>query len=166
MICFTQCGLATILIFSKLFTLFTCNKSEAYLHLRNILNDQQKQILDKVTKERLHIYLRGQLLGIIIGGILLYHGYLHRNDATSITKFFNLCGFILVINLVVYLNYHFTPKSDYLLLHLNNKEQNKAWVNMYEHMKQCHIKSFLYGFLAYSILGYVAIYKFINNNKK
>ena len=162
MICATQCGLASILIFSKLFTLFTCNKSEAYLKLRSVLNTEQNRILDKVANERLNIYLRGQLLGILIGGVLLYHGYLHRNDATSVTRFFNLCGFILVINLVVYLNYHFTPKSDYLLLYLNGPTQNKAWIEMYEHMKQCHIRAFFYGFIAYAILGYVAIYKFLH----
>ena len=48
-----------------------------------------------------------------------------------------------------YMYYTLSPKSDYMLNHLTTSKQNKAWLEMYKHMKFKYHSGFLFGILTY-----------------
>ena len=45
------------------------------------------------------------------------------------------------------------PKSKYILEYLNSSQQNKAWLNIYKHMKNRHMFGMLLGALGYLFIG-------------
>ncbi len=56
--------------------------------------------------------------------------------------------FVVIVLGVTYIHYSIMPKSTYMLEHIDNPEQAKAWLEIYKHMKfKCHI-GMLLGVLA------------------
>jgi len=145
-----QCFLAGVLILSQIISIFYCNRGNAYKNLLAVLDNNQIEVLEKVSKERLNIYLHGQGIGVFLGLILLYILRCKKEDKNKLCL--TGCGVVMVIYLVTYFYYQLSPKSDYLIKYLNNPEQRMAWMNMSIHMRKCHIISILLGFVGYYIL--------------
>jgi hypothetical protein len=98
------------------------------------------------------LYFQGQMIGLLIGIYFIYLAYLNRNNQNSNIKYFNICGLIVLISVVSYLYYSLSPKTTFMLSHLNTREQNDKWLSTYKEMKYCSITSYLFGIVAYFLL--------------
>jgi hypothetical protein len=152
MVCVSQCGLAIIIIIAQFYKMLSCNKSQTFVNFINTLDFRQSKIYESVINERMNLYVRGQILGLVIGLGLLYIAYLNRNKQNSVIKYFNVCGLVIVVSVVSYFYYSLSPKSTYMLKHLYTREQNDRWLDIYKEMKNCSIEGFLIGIIAYFIL--------------
>ena len=150
--CVTQCGIAVIIIFAQMHMMLTCHRSPVFQEFEKSLNNEQQIIYKKVVYERMSLYFKGQMIGLLIGICLLYLAYLNRNNQNNNIKYFNICGLIVLISVVSYLYYSLSPKTTFMLSHLNSKEQNDKWLNIYKEMKNCSITSYLFGIIAYFLL--------------
>ena len=110
----------------------------------NTLNKEQKEIYNKIIKERLSLYFGGMLLGIWIG--LLYLFYSKKSNK-------NICMFIVIVFLTKMFVYKGYPKSTYMLYHLDKKEQVDAWTDIYTYMKKIWMLSFVFAIISYILLG-------------
>lgn len=150
--CVSQCGLAIIIIIAQFYKMITCYKSPVFMEFIKTLDNNQAKMYQSVMYERMSLYVQGQMLGLVIGLCLLYFAYVNRNKQNSAIKYFNVCGLVFVITVVSYLYYSLSPKTTYMLNHLNTREQNDRWLDIYKEMKNCSITSFLVGIIAYFIL--------------
>ena len=76
-----------------------------------------------------------------------------REITESLKQTNKLCVFIVIALGTNYLFYGLHPKSTYMLLHLNSREQNEAWLNIYKEMKlRCKL-GLLLGVIGYVLLG-------------
>ena len=50
--------------------------------------------------------------------------------------------------------YYFYPKSDYMLYHLQTKEQIKAWTDVYKNYKNAWKYSLIVSFIGYILISY------------
>ena len=83
--------------------------------------------------------------GIILGLIYLY-------SYSGGIK--NICIFIVIVMSVKLTFYYFYPKSDYMLYHLQTKEQVKAWTDVYKSYKNAWKYSLIVSFISYILISY------------
>ena len=145
MSCVSFCLLGSALLGSSVLTMMTSKDSKVFKNFRYLLDDNQQQIYKSIIKERAMIYVQGLILGFILALIMTLNLKIKKNN--------RICLFILLALGTNYLYYSLYPKSTYMLEHLNNVKQNKAWLAIYKEMKlRCKV-GLLLGVLGYILLG-------------
>ena len=108
-------------------------------HLRGLLDERQREILDTITRERAQSAFEGLLLGLAIA---IPFG-LHRAWCTAAVA-------VLVTQSVYY---GLVPKSTWLLMHLRGKKQVDAWLETYKVFKSRGILTALSGAVGYVVVA-------------
>jgi NhaP-type Na+/H+ or K+/H+ antiporter len=139
----TICSAAIVILLSSVFMMFL-KDNNLFLKFMNTLNNDQKEIYNKIIKERLSLYFGGMLLGIFIG--LLYLFYSKKSNK-------NVCIFIVIVFVTKMIVYKGYPKSTYMLYHLDKKEQVDAWTDIYRNMKKIWMLSFVFAIISYILMG-------------
>lgn len=131
--CSLCCFIAAALLGSMFYFIINSNKSgDKVLYFRSLLSPDQQKIHDTIAKERLNIYIQGFVLGLILALIYLKSIKNHKQPI--------YCIFVAIVLGVTYIHYTVMPKSTYMLDHIDNAEQARAWLQIYKHMKlNCHI---------------------------
>ena len=131
--CSLCCFIAAALLGSMFYFIINgSKKNNKILQFRSLLNDKQQKIHNTIIEERLNIYIQGFVLGLILALIYLKT---MKNYKQPI-----YCIFIAIVLGVTYIHYTIMPKSTYMLEHINNQEQAKAWLGIYKEMKhRCHM---------------------------
>tara|TARA_B100000795_G_scaffold268507_2_gene255598 strand:- start:495 stop:947 length:453 start_codon:yes stop_codon:yes gene_type:complete len=125
--CSLCCVISAALLGSMVYMFFNCNKNNKIMYFMSLLDSKQQEIYKNISQERLNIYLQGWVLGLIIG--LIYLNYYAINKTPT------YCIFIALVLGTTYIHYNLMPKSTYMLEHINNGEQAKAWLGIYKEMK-------------------------------
>jgi len=136
--CFTSALVGIALLVGSLATL-TVSKSE-HEKLQNLLTPELAERHSNIVKERRNQYIQGIVLGMIIGGIILY-----VYQWKVIEKFHKIVLFSAITLFVAMIYYLLMPKSDYMLKHLQNEQQNRAWLDIYKSMQSRYIVGIILG---------------------
>lgn len=139
----TICSAAVVILLSSVFMMFLKDKN-LFIRFMNTLDDKQKQIYERIIRERLLLYFGGMLLGIFLGLLYLYY---NKKSERSI------CIFIVIVFLTKMIFYKGFPKSTYMLYHLDKREQVQAWTDIYTYMKKIWMLSFVFAIISYVLLG-------------
>lgn len=145
MVCINSCVIGFALVGGMIMTMLSTNKSKVFLEFENLLDNKQKKIYKNIVRERAQIYLIGFFIGLLLA-------YLFVNN-TNFEKIPRVCAFVTITLLVNIIYYKVMPKSKYMLEYLNSAQQNKAWLNIYKHMKNRHLFGMLLGALGYLFIG-------------
>jgi uncharacterized protein YacL len=145
MTCLNYCVLGAAFLGSSILTMMASKQSKNFINFKNLLNEKQMEIYQKIIKERMSIYIQGLILGVLLAVLITFNSSLKRTN--------KLCVFVVIALGVNYLFYSLHPKTTYMLLHLNSQQQNEAWLNIYKEMKiRCKI-GLLLGLVGYILLG-------------
>tara|TARA_B100002019_G_C21207822_1_gene567683 strand:- start:757 stop:1224 length:468 start_codon:yes stop_codon:yes gene_type:complete len=151
MVCPTSCIVAGAFIVSSIFVSLRVDKSTLKDPLFQLLSERNKNRYMRIADERKNIYLRGFGLGFILSLIALF--ILNNNKMFKVTKLMNIC-FVLATSFTVnYFFYILHPKSDYMVLHLNNDEEKKAWLDIYKTMQFNYHLGFALGLVGMIFIG-------------
>jgi hypothetical protein len=118
----------------------------------NVLNDKQKLTYENIIKERKNIYYIGYILGLILSFIIIFIIKKINKNKLNNTSLVCLVGSITFIT--NYLFYILYPKTDYMLLHLNDKKQIEEWLKIYKKMQFKFHMGFVLGIIAVMIFCY------------
>lgn len=138
--CSISCVIAFALLGSMLFMTFSMDKNDKIIYFLSLLSPEQQLIYKNIVKERLHIYLQGFVIGLIIG--LIYLRYYPKSKAST------YCVFTALVLGFTYIHYTLMPKSTYMLEHITNQEQSAAWLGIYKTMKYRAHMGMLLGVIA------------------
>lgn len=150
--CKTSCLISLVFIISMIITNLSLDKFEVMKKFNQTLNDKQKKTYEDITNERRNIYYQGFILGLVLSIILLFI----LNKTLSLTVFnktTTLCIIGATSFLTNYFYYILTPKSDYMLLHLTDKNQISEWLNVYKTMQYVNHLGFALGIVGVVFLG-------------
>ena len=111
-----------------------------------LLTADQQTLYREISRERMHIYLMGLVLGLLLGFIYLYHGV----KAASLAR---TCGFVFITMATTYLFYLLYPKSKYMLSYLTTDDQRAAWLDVYRGMQYKHYMGMVLGVIAYVLVS-------------
>lgn len=147
-ICLQSCSISLVFFVSMIyFTIFKMEeKTEKLRHFENLLSISQKETYEKIKNERMSIYFTGYTLGFFFSLVLILY---YRNvSKTKLSKINILCLVFSVSFITNYFYYMLSPKTTYMLLHLNTKEQTKAWLEIYKSMQYNYHMGFVLGIIA------------------
>jgi len=120
------------------------NKNETVQQYKSTLNEGQREIYDKIAKERLNISIQGYVLGFVLSLIIILYNYNKKRLRSSAV----VCMVLATSFLTNYFYYKLAPKSDWMLNHVDSKEQIQEWLKMYK-----TIQYYYHGGLALGIIG-------------
>jgi uncharacterized membrane protein len=116
-----------------------------------------QNLYEKLSAERLHINYYGYTLGLVLSLIIILYNYnLTKNNKLQLSKTNTslVCLVIVVSFFTNYFYYILSPKSTYMLDHINSPEQTKAWLAMYREMQYNYHMGFVIGVVAVGVLAY------------
>ncbi|MBR87077.1 MAG: hypothetical protein CMM29_09830 [Rhodospirillaceae bacterium] len=140
----TSCLIGFTLLFASLYLSLQKKNTQIFNKFYTLLDENQKNIYEKIVKERMMIYFSGMVLGLGLG-IYFYI----KNPKTD----YKLCKFLAIIYVIKLGFYYLYPKSPLMLYSLTTKEQVSAWADIYTEMKERWIKSLVIGFIGYLFIS-------------
>jgi NADH:ubiquinone oxidoreductase subunit 3 (subunit A) len=151
--CSITCLVATALIVATIYFQNASSKSKIVQMYKKQLPSNLQNLYEKLSQERLKINYYGYGLGFILSLIIILYNYSYkRTNKLGNTSL--VCLVIVVSFLTNYFYYILSPKSDYMLNHINSPEQTKAWLSMYKEMQFNYHLGFIVGIVSVGVLAY------------
>ena len=152
MACALSCSISAIFIIGMIYFYNMTGKSEIVKHYKATLSSDLQKRYDKISQERLMIGYQGYALGVILSiGIIFYNLKIKGAKMNTTTL---VCTVIATAFVSNYFYYILHPKSDWMLNHLQNKEEIKAWLLMYREMQYNYHMGLVLGIIAVGILAF------------
>jgi|TARA_A100001388_G_C28744040_1_gene488456 heme/copper-type cytochrome/quinol oxidase subunit 4 len=102
------------------------------------LSQDQLNKYKKIVEERKKLSMQGYALGFGLAVVLIVLNMTMKKQKLS--KGSMACTTAATMFIVQYLYYILSPKSDWILLHLNTQEQKEKWLDVYRTMQyNCHV---------------------------
>jgi hypothetical protein len=162
--CYKSFAIALTFIVASVYMNLTIDKSSINKNFMSVLSDEQKEKYKKIRQERLNIYFKGFLYSFIISLVIIFlKSYLLKNNIITsnmlksvLENKFTIGSFIAGATLLTtYFYYILSPKSDYMVLHLENDKQKKEWLNVYKKMQYTYHFGLLLGIIGMFFVGSV-----------
>ena len=147
MVCAISCMISTIFIIGMIYFYNMTNKSEIVKHYKNSLPTDLQKRYDNISEERRRISMHGYILGFILSLFIIFYNL--QIKGLHMKTFSLVCVVMATCFLTNYFYYMLSPKSDWMLNHISNQQQTKAWLLMYREMS--------YNYHAGLVLGIVAV---------
>ena len=152
MVCSISCSIATVFIVGKIYFYNATQNSEIVQHYREKLPTNLKLLYDKLSNERLKISIYGYVLGFILSLFIIFYNLRLKREKLSNTSL--VCIVIATCFLTNYFYYMLTPKSDWMLNHINNPEQTKLWLQLYRTMSVYYHTGLVLGIIAVGLFAF------------
>jgi uncharacterized protein YacL len=128
------------------------SKSKIVQEYKKQLPSNLQNLYDKITSERLRLNYYGYTLGLILSFIIILYNYSQKRNKLTTTSL--VCLVIVVSFFTNYFYYTLSPKSTYMLDHINSPEQTKAWLVMYKEMQYNYHFGMLVGIIGVGVLAF------------
>jgi len=129
------------------------------IHQNNIIVKYQQQLPDElkilyknIVDERTRIYYFGYILGFILATIIIYYNVQIGKNRMSTSSL--VCSVVAISFLTNYFYYILSPKSDWMLNHIKDDIQVKAWLGMYRGMQIYYHTGLVLGLFAVGFYGF------------
>jgi len=152
MVCSISCAISTIFIIGMIYFYNMTDKSKIVKHYKEKLPRDLQNLYDKLSRERMMISYQGYILGFIISLFIILYNYFYKIRKLSTVSI--ICIVLTTSFLTNYFYYILHPKSDWMLNHINNPEQTKAWLIMYREMQFNYHMGLVIGILGVGILAF------------
>ena len=152
MICSISFSISMIFIIAMIYMNIMTMKNKTIDNYRKQLSPENKELYDKISKERLTISLQVYFLGFVISIFIILYNYYYKKYKLSTTS---IVFIVLATSFLSnYFYYTLHPKSDWMLDHIKNTEDAKTWLEMYKEMKKYYHTGLVLGIAAIGILGF------------
>lgn len=152
MACSISCMISAIFVIGMIYFYNLTDKSKIVKYYKSFLSSDLQKRYDKISKERANISYQGYILGVILSlGIIFYNLKIkkERFNTTSL-----VCIVIATSFVTNYFYYMLHPKSDWMLNHMGNQEEVRAWLQMYREMQFNYHSGLVLGIIAVGILAF------------
>lgn len=150
--CSVTCIIAVALIIAMIYFQNATTKSKIVKEYKKQLPSNLQNLYEKISGERMRLNYYGYMLGLVLSLIIILYNYsVKRNKLTNTSL---VCLVIVVSFFTNYFYYILSPKSTYMLQHINSPEQTKAWLVMYREMQYNYHFGFVVGIIAVGVLAF------------
>jgi uncharacterized protein YacL len=127
-------------------------KSKIVQEYKKQLPSNLQNLYEKIAAERMRLNYYGYALGLILSLIIILYNYNSKRNKLTTTSL--VCLAIVVSFFTNYFYYILSPKSTYMLEHINSPEQTKAWLAMYKEMQYNYHFGMVVGIIAVGVLAF------------
>lgn len=152
MACAISCMVSAIFIIGMIYFYNMTDKSEIVKHYKASLSSDLQKRYDKISQERLMISYQGYALGVILSLGIIFYNLKFKGSKMSNTAL--VCTVIATAFVTNYFYYMLSSKSDWMLNHIQNKEEVRAWLQMYREMQYNYHMGLVLGIIAVGILAF------------
>lgn len=145
---YTPCLIAFVFISGILYLNLISDKQSVISDFRNSLPTELKQKYENIANERRNIYVSGVIYGFMISLALLL--VIPKNKKSN-----KICLSLAVTLIFSYIYYIVYPKSDHIILYLDEQKDREKWLKVYKHMQLNYHTGIIVGLLIVSILWFV-----------
>jgi len=143
MACTISCMISAVFIIGMIYFYHKTDKSD---YNAKLSPDLQKRY-DKITRERMLISCQGYVAGVILSLLIIFYRGI-KNPYSLV------CTVMATCFLTNYLYYMLHPKSDWVLNHVETKEEVKAWLQMYREMQYNYHTGLALGIIAVGVFAF------------
>jgi hypothetical protein len=149
--CSITCSISLALIIAMIYFQNATTNNKIVMEYKKQLPTDLLELYEKIRNERLRINYFGYSLGFVLSLVVILYNYtLKRNKLTNTSL---VCLVIVVSFFTNYFYYILSPKTTYMLDHINSQEQSKAWLKMYREMQYQYHFGMAIGIVAVAMLA-------------
>ena len=150
--CTISCMISAVFIIGMIYFYNMTNKSEIVKHYKEKLPSDLQKRYENISEERRKISIHGYILGLIFSLFIIFYNL--KLKGQRLNTFALVCTVMATCFLTNYFYYMLSPKSDWMLNHINNPEQVKAWLQMYREMSYNYHAGLALGIIGVGILAF------------
>jgi transketolase N-terminal domain/subunit len=152
MVCSISCSISAIFIIAMIYFYNATARSEVVKHYKKNLPSDLQSLYEKISRERMMISYQGYALGFTLSLLIIFYNlYFKSRKLNSLSL---VCIVLATGFLTNYFYYMLYPKQHWMLNHVNDKEQVKAWLQMYREMQKNYHMGFVVGIIGLGILAF------------
>jgi len=152
MACSISCMISGVFIIGMIYFYNMTDKSKIVKQYKESLPFNLQKRYENIAKERMRIGLYGYGLGLVISLLIIFYNL--KIKGMKMNNFALICTVMATCFLTNYFYYMLSPKSDWMLNHINSPEQVKAWLQMYREMSYNYHMGLVLGIIAVGILAF------------
>jgi len=152
MACTISCMISAVFIIGMIYFYNITDKSKIVRHYKDKLPNNLQKRYENISKERMKISLYGYGIGLLISLFVIFYNI--KINHMKLNNISLVCTVMAISFLTNYFYYTLSPKSDWMLNHVNNPEQVKAWLQMYREMSFNYHSGLVLGIIAVGILAF------------
>ena len=152
MVCSISCSISLVFIIAMIYFYNSTSNNEVVKHYKSKLPSDLQVLYDKIAAERQMISYKGFGLGFIISLFIIFYNLNIKSGKLNNTSI--VCIVVATSFLTNYFFYMLSPKSKWMLNYLNDKEQVKAWLQMYKAMQFNYHLGLVLGIIGVGIFAF------------
>ena len=150
--CTISCMISVVFIIGMIYFYNMTNKSEIVKHYKEKLPSDLQKRYENISEERKKISIHGYILGLVFSLFIIFYNL--KLKGQRLNTFSLVCTVMATCFLTNYFYYMLSPKSDWMLNHINNPEQVKGWLLMYREMSYNYHAGLALGIIGVGILAF------------
>lgn len=139
-----SCNVAIVFLSAMIYLKLFSDKNNIINEFKNSLPEELKYKYEQISNERRNIHLQGLVYGLLIAIILLY-------GVPNKIRSGRICFVVATILIFSHIFYIVYPKSDHIILYLNDPKDRERWLTVYNHMQRYYYIGLIIGLLIISI---------------
>jgi uncharacterized protein YacL len=144
--------ISAIFIIGMIYFYNITNKSEIVNHYKKKLPSELQKRYEIISEERKKISIHGYILGLVFSLLIIFYNLKIKGQKLNTISL--VCTVMATCFLTNYFYYMLSPKSDWMLNHINNPELVKAWLQMYREMSYNYHAGLALGIIGVGILAF------------
>jgi uncharacterized membrane protein YkgB len=128
------------------------SKSEVVKQYKTRLPKDLQVRYENISRERMMISYYGYGLGVLLSLVIIFYNKKMKGKLLSNASL--VCIVLSVSFFTNYFYYMLSPKTDWMLNHVKNPEETKAWLQMYREMQFNYHLGLVLGIIAVGVLAF------------
>ena len=143
--------ISALFVIGMIYFYHMTDKSAIVKHYKEMLSPELQKRYEKISQERRAISYYGYGLGLIFSLCLIFYYLQIKKVKMSASAL--VCMATATTFLTNYFYYMLSPKTDWMLNHMNKQEEVNAWLQMYKGMQYNYHMGMALGIVAVGIFA-------------
>ena len=152
MACTISCMISAVFIIGMIYFYNMTNKSKIVKAYKEKMPPDLQKRYEVISNERMRISYQGYILGFVLSLFVIFYNYYFKGAKLNNTSL--ICTVIAVSFITNYFYYMLSPKSDWMLNHMNSQDQVKGWLLMYREMQFNYHAGLALGIIAVGVMAF------------
>ena len=152
MTCRWSCLVALVFVVGMIYTTAALSDTADMKKYKEDMSPELQERKEKIVAERRSIYYQGYVIGLALSlVVILLNKYYLKKKMGNLSV---VCTVIVVSFLTNYFYYILSPKSDWMLNHIKDEKQAKAWLYIYRKHQVAYHTGLVLGLIAMGFFAF------------